>query len=440
MKTRSMRLRKRSRVTVCLVAFMTMFAGSSCNDVLDVNNPNSVLEDQLDNPVTAPSLANGALVTVSYAASEILSIYTTASDEGTWIGSRDGWNQLRQGNIGDPNNEFTDDAWQWITQARWMADKAVELNRQFDNDGSIENRSDLVKSLLYAAVIRIMVADAFDDFVISDRREPAPPIGEDNMFSMYEDAVSLLDETLALAREIGDGELESRAITLRARAKHARAVWDMVNPRGSAPPALPYVDAGREDAEAAMGLLSNDWRWQFTFSAVSAIQGSSEGNDFSWQANGRLELAIFTPLATDPIDGVEDPRIANTTAEFTNTAAFGGSRFAPLTVITAREMYLIIAESDFVRGNLDAAKGQLNALRALDGLTAITTEDVGEMIQHERRANLFLQARRLADMYRFGIKSPEWLATSEAANSPGSFFPIARREIEANPFVSFGDR
>jgi hypothetical protein len=45
--------------------------------------------------------------------------------------------------------------------------------------------------------------------------------------------------------------------------------------------------------------------------------------------------------------------------------------------------------------------------------------------------NLFLQGRRLHDLYRFGLKADKWLTTSVAARK-ACFFPIARIERQSN--------
>jgi hypothetical protein len=75
----------------------------------------------------------------------------------------------------------------------------------------------------------------------------------------------------------------------------------------------------------------------------------------------------------------------------------------------------------------------MNTVRALNSMTAITTEDPATMLRHERRANLYLQGRRLNDMYRFGVQDTRWLAGSECRTTPGSFFPVTIRERRANP-------
>jgi hypothetical protein len=111
-------------------------------------------------------------------------------------------------------------------------------------------------------------------------------------------------------------------------------------------------------------------------------------------------------------------------------------RYSPLTVVSAREMHLIIAESYLAAGNAGQCLTQLNTLRALTGQTAYPlTFDAATALKHERRANLYLQGRRLSDMYRFGIQDARWLPTAEARTTPGSFFPITIQERRANPNV-----
>ena len=441
MKEKIAKIKGWSLFLVCLLIFAHI-AVLGCGDPLDVSNPNSLVEEDLEGPEAAGAVANGAEVTLARAAGYMLAIYFMAADEGTWIGSRDAWSNLQRGNIGDPNNEFVDEAWPFATEARFMADFALDKLVGLDDAGELEDTEDLVRTYLNAAVIRVMIADMWDDFVFSERTDAQPAIGEDNMFQLYEQAIDLLTTGLSVT---SDDENRARMTALRARAKNARAIWDMVNPRGAQPPADPYVDAGRDDAEAALGMVSPEWRWQLKYSA------NSTDNDHAFEVNARIELGfvadptlegkpeLHVPLL-DAVDNVSDPRVLATIAEFRDKVAHGGDRYSPITVVTEREMQLIIAESDIARGNAGDAKAVMDALRGRDGLSPVPAGQEKALLQHERRAILYLMARRLADMYRFGIKSPEWLPNSEAANSPGAFFPIVRREIESNPFVDFSTR
>ena len=98
-------------------------------------------------------------------------------------------------------------------------------------------------------------------------------------------------------------------------------------------------------------------------------------------------------------------------------------------------MYLIRAESEYVNNQLESARAHLNTLRAIDGLAADDSTDIEEMLQYERRVNLFLQGRRLADMYRFNEQSDHWLDINDAVTSTGTFLPIPLIEIESNPNI-----
>ncbi len=404
-----------------------------CEDPLKVENPNSLLEQDLDNPIAAEGIVNGALGTVAQGVGFVLAPYSTVTDEVTWIGSRNAWNDLNRGIVTDIQNEFVDNAMKYMHEGRWMADKAVTQMEKFDSEGVLEDRSLLAKAYLIAGMVRIYIADWFDDWAFSDKTEPAPAVGKDNMSKVYDDAIELLTKAVNVAREVGDTELEARALACRARAKHAKAVWQLLNPPGQVP-ANPYVNAGADDAAAALGLVDGSWKWQLMFGV------GREWNDTAWQINGRKELAFVSDVADDPIDGGDDPRIVAAITDFTNIDKWGGTNYSPITVVSAREMHLIIAEAKLASGDEAAAKNHLNAIRTMDGLTPLDNQiTVGEMLVHERRANLFIQGRRLNDMYRFGIKDPEWDVNSPAYTVPGSFLPITISERRANPLIPISD-
>lgn len=408
-----------------VLAVGLVLAAVGCEGPLEVDNPNSLLEEDLENPAAANALVNGALVTASRGISYVLAPHNTVTDEGTWIGSRDAWQQLDFGILSDFNNEFVDAAWPFITEARWSADNAVGRLTQFDTDGTLPDRADLARAHLFAAMVRVYIADWFDDFVFSNKKTAMPPIGESNMATVYDQAIDQLGKGLTVAQAIGDAELQRRILALRARAKHAKAVWQKLNPKGSTP-SDPYVNAGADDATAALAMMDDAWRWQLEYSP------STTANEWSFEVNSRQELAILDQ-PNDPIDDIADPRIAAAIEEFTDRSI--GDRYNPLTVVSAREMHLIIAEARIASGDLDGAKTHINAVRAPDGLSPWTDQDAKTILEWERRANLFMQGRRLADMYRFGTQSPNWISTSDAVRTPGTFFPITIQERRANPFV-----
>ena len=141
--------------------------------ILDVENPNNLIEEDLGNPAAAESMVNGVEAAVTRALGFITAPYSVATDECTWVGSRDAWGQLDAGAIDFPGNEFTDQAFPYVGEARWMAD---DFKVRLENFGG--SSAALARLNLYHAIIYTTIADMFDDFVIgSERTEPSPPVG-----------------------------------------------------------------------------------------------------------------------------------------------------------------------------------------------------------------------------------------------------------------------
>ena len=420
---------KKSLISIIL----TVLVLTGCENILKVKNPNNVLEEDLNNPSAAASLVNGALATVMQGIGYVMAPYETVTDEVYWVGSRDAWRQLDQGFVSDPNNEFIDGAWPYICEGRWMADKAVSLLEQFNQQGTLKNKYYLVEAYIIQALVRIVAADMFDDFVISDKMEAKPPIGEQNMYKLYDQAIESLNKAEALAKSQSPSakrdEMLRRIYALRARAKHAKAVWFKIRPKSSTPPADPYVgdpDA-KADAEAALALMSGDYKWKLDYFSSLIF------NSFAWQIVGRSELRL-EKLPLDPVTGQTDVRMKADSADFVSRAKYQ-DRYSPITVASRREMHLIIAEYYLANGDVASARAELNKIRALDGLPPYTdSHDIHMALRYERKANLYLQGRRLADMYRFGIKDSRWLPNSDAYTTVGYFLVVPIRERRANPY------
>lgn len=431
-----------SLLTSMLFLLFMALGSIGCDSLLEVENPNNVLEEDLNSPSAANAITSGALATTTRAIGYVLAPYTTATDEGGWIGSRDAWNQLDRGTIGDHNNEFVDAAWPFITEARYTSEKAIERLKEFDAASTLKDRKNLAKAYLYAALVRVTIGDMFDNFVYSDKREPGPSIGETNMGKVYDEAIAYLDAGLVIAQTSTAGtaadlsELQRRILALRARAKHGKAVWQKTNPRPVAQPlANPYVNAGADDAAAALavGPMAANYRWQLSYAAATTL------NEWSFEVNSRRELSVAAPAKDLVETAKDDPRIVAETADFKNNTKYGGDRYSPYTVVSEREMQLIIAEGHVANGNNQAAADVMNALRTRDALAPLTdVAQAGALLQHERRANLFMMGRRLLDMYRFNIKAAQWQPSADAVTNPGTLFPITIQERRANPLVAGG--
>jgi hypothetical protein len=265
------------------------------------------------------------------------------------------------------------------------------------------------------------------------------------MVTLYDSVDASATRGLAVA-PTSNTMLRGQLLAMRARAKFDRALWQKINPSGKAPADPLVADQGAvDDAAAALPLLGADGRFQ-----VTVVTGMSFGNCFLPScANSRREI-MFNPVygaynyttrvltvnLRDPVSGQPDAALSALMQEFIT-----GNLLTNLVVTSARDMRLILAEAALSRGNTAEFTAQINALRALSNRPAWTSGGAGmptarDLLIHERRVNLFLQGRRLNDMYRFGITDPLWSAQSDAATCPGSELPIADNERQANPNVA----
>ena len=413
-----------------LISLLLGFTLIGCD--LDVDNPNSLLEGDLQDPSAAAALANGAWNASLRGVTYMMMPHAVATDESVWIGSRDAWYQIDKGGMTNVYNEFVDQAWPYISEARWMSDKAVQILEGLGAD--LPNSQDLVLAYLSGAMVRVYIADMFEDFVYSDKTEAGTPVGAANMSQLYDEALALLGK----ASSIATGDNAVKVLSLVARARHAKAVWGKVNPVNTA---SPYVSAGASEAAAAAAMMTADWKWRMNFSS------STVSNYMAGQINDRQEMDLFQnalvetatpgaggdPQPNDPVTGLPDSRMTAIATEF--RAGGGGTSWTPVTITSLREMHLIIAESKKAGGDDAGCLAELNALRTFDSLDPYPSgTDAGTALQHERRANLFLQSRRLSDMYRFNLTSTVWDAVEKSP--AGSFFPITISEIRSNPNIS----
>lgn len=436
-------------LTVAALAAVLTPLGCANPFETDVDNPNAVVEDALNNAAGATTLVNGLGASVTRALTAIYGPYHAATDELTWVGSREFWKNLDDGDVADPVNEYTDGAYPFVSEARWTANYTLPKIIAFDAASTLRNRRDLVRAHVYAAVIYITIGDMFDDFVLeSDRTVAGAPVGEANMRIFYDSAIVFLDRALPVAVAVADIELQRQVLGLRARAKHARAAWGTIKP-GRTTPTNPLIsDAGATaDATAMLALGGGTpaaWRFRLTPTANNLA-----GINVGFEMNNRGELRAGPQFVNadptrpivpapglagiamiDPVTGVASTTVANA-IDACCRPAVGNN--VPMTATSAREMMLILGEARLAASDNPGFLAQLNASRAVDGLPAYgaVTGNGRVQLEYERKVQLYLQGRRLMDMFRFGSRDPRWLPTSSANTKP-CFLPITYGERQQN--------
>ena len=423
-----------------LVTWLLGFALGGC-DILDVSNPNDLAEEDIRAEGAAAAVVNGVLTLVASSVSQSWQPYLVASDELRWIGSRDAWLSLDQGFVDDPLNEFIDGPFPAMGQARWMSDEAIEiLSEHHRGSPSTAIKTDLARAYLYSGIIYMVIGEVQEDFAFSDKAESGAPIGPENMYRVLDGAIERFSSAISGFEEVGARDMAIQARALRARARQSRGIWDAINPAPSGDGLVAASEAG-SDARAVLAAVSPDWTFNLTFSSAST------DNSMAAWVNDRKENQVDLSIATvddqndvngialkDPVDGVADPAAVRWLNQWKGGSYLDkGGIYPPLTLASARLMHLILAENALAGTDSSAFTTHINHIRALDGLTPYSGQiSEMEMLRHTRRVNVMLQGLRLADMYRWGIRDPQWQGVSAASSSPGTMLPISIIEIRAN--------
>ncbi|MBI4521144.1 MAG: hypothetical protein HY701_09925 [Gemmatimonadetes bacterium] len=138
----------------------------------------------------------------------------------------------------------------------------------------------------------------------------------------------------------------------------------------------------------------------------------------------------------DPIDKIKDPALRRFLWEF-----IPAHEFPSVTIVSSRELRLILAEGALKRGARGEFAAEVNAVRALDGLTPYdpakhSAIDPLQLLIHMRKVNLILQPqRRLLDLYRFGIRAPRWSDAALTVTAPGTVLKMGQKERRTNCYV-----
>jgi len=426
-------------ISVVVGALIVLF-GSGC-DILDVANPNNLTEDQIG-PTSIVPLANGAEASVTRALGTVHGPYSAATGELRHIGSRNAWGQLDDGAIGSPGNEFSDSAFPYLSEAVWLTRTNIERMETFQENDNLRDLQPLVRTYLYGAIAYTTTADAFDNFVLSDQRDAGEPVGSGNMDTLYDQAITWLDQAISLAESNSvDQPSLATLYAMRARAKYSRALWGKLNPSVNTSSPLVNSDGAVSDAQEALSRMSGDttYELELTSSAPGLVDGAVS---VAFQINNRRELQFseryvetdanneFVEVTFDDlISGDVHPYLESFITSYRNQG-----QYANVPVVSQREMHLILAEAALAGNSSLDFDTQINTLRALDGLPEYTGQvDARALLEQSREVNLFLQGRRLADHYRFGDPSVQWGGNRDA---PGTFFPITLTEIRSNPNLS----
>jgi hypothetical protein len=421
MKTREgQRMGRKAAHGATVLGLAVALAG--CDSLLDVTLPGQLLEENLDNPVLAETLARSVEGDFECAFGSYLSM------TGLW--TTDFWftdQQLvpQQINQRSPAvQEFPEGGcggnsiWLPLNVARVQGEKTIERILGWA-EADVKDRSYLLaKSFAYSGYSTLLMGEAmcevaFDSGPLQTRQDA------------WRKSIASL--TSALQHATQSNHPDAASIANMARVGLARAHLNL--------------GEGAKVLEFARAVPATFVR------TVSASEADTRRYNRLYTLNGvGRTYTVATSYLNLTVNGVPDPRVR--VRDGGGPVGFDRitpiwyqlkytARSSPMPFATGREAQLMIAE---VQGGQEAV-GIINALRATHSRPTFASTDAAAIraqVIEERRRELWLQGTRLGDMLRLGIPFSSGTLPRGSFYGPLTCVPLPEAELLANPNLGAG--
>lgn len=386
---------------------------AACGDFLEVTNPGPIEDVALNVPEAVPGLVAGMSGDLSVRYDDLVIITGLASDELAHGGSYTAEGLFYRGVLRPEDVNFY---WAGIHRARWAAEQGIERMKtipgyQYGKDVH-SARANLLAGFANRALGENMCQTVIDGELKGDNKLHFPR------------AEGYFTEALRIAQTLAGAEAKSVATAALGGRASVRA-WQG-NWKGATEDAAQVPSAFRYDAR---------------FHGAT----SRENNDLVYETHTRREFTVFnTPWAR-----VRDARVPWDTVKLSSgkvqsgqdgrTPFFRQKKYTdlgseiPLTKGT--EMRMLQAEAALREGKITEAIGLINDQRRANGLAAVsapaTLDAAWDLLQTERGATLWLEARRLWDLRRWLAEKGPAHNSFLASRPEGRCIPVSQVEQES---------
>lgn len=417
MNTISNRSGIRRSVAVVLSGLLLV---TGCDGLLEVSNPSSVEDGDLNNPALAATIVTSALgqfecAYTSYVASTAMLAHELI-DASNWA-ALNGWGQRGlqlltiTGSCATTRTADFLGAYTPLQQARYIAEDGLNRIESFD-DAVVPDKAEMLANLeVYAAYSTLLLGEGFCEMAI----DGGPIMTREEVFRRAEAGF-----TRAITRAQAAGSDPLRWMSLVGRARARLNLGDL---EGA------YADA----SVVPEGFVQ--------YAEYSTNDASRENRLYNMNRLNRFLSANPDGYAGLEVDGVADPRVVIWDSELVghdNVTRhwYQGKYDAPdanIPIASWAEAQLIMAEA-----RPEEAEDAINRLRASQGIPALTIgpdDDVLEIVLEERRRQLFLEGHRLNDMLRHDLPFPTGFNHKGQAWGPITCMPLPEQERRNNPNI-----
>jgi len=408
------------------VLAVSIFAFTGC-DLFEVNNPNDVIEEDLDDPVLIPTLGNSAEGALSETYDWTAQVGGLPGDGLVDASTNQGGRRPDLGRL-KATSQYVNEVWNELAAARWTAFEVTgRLENLVDNPDANIN---VAKGYYWDAVARITQADLFEEVPFNGGEPKSPE-------AVYSGAITALDQAISIAQNSKHEESDKYlAVSYATKARAYRSL---------------YFERSEE--------FENDGEGAFSKAATAAQNALDVDSEFfiavRYESPGS-QNGMFTSLSqiqqqnmdpdmanlTDPVSGQEDPRIEHGEADGVGVEGdplYPQQKYpsinADIPVSRWQEAELILAEYEMLQDDLNDAEIHINRVRGAAGLPDFSSNDsqeVKDQIIYERKAEFWLELRRWQDMRYYGIVPERWIPAAKEKGVDRRF-PVSNRERSANP-------
>jgi hypothetical protein len=456
----------RSAIRSIALGVMCLAGSVSCDT--KVTNPGPVTDAYISDRNASSALVLGAgralsqgMNWISYTGAAVTREIHPAGSTGSF-GITGSW-QL--GHLAD-NDPDLDVHWEQMQRARWLAEEAIRRltapTMGPPPAGSLQTPAQyyllLQQAYVYAGYANKLLGENFCFSVIDGGPEGASSVYLTRAEQAFTDAmaVNFTGVTMTAAQTTTMQQMNAYALAGRAATRVDLGNWATADADAAAELALTTTGTGAALLYNMPYYTTDDairnrifWSSGNTRESGSAYRAHTQWN--TWY----MQYKYGSSTASPGTQVIVDPRITVAATTLLGDAAIdccGKVPFfpeakhnllssSPIKLVNGREMMLIRAENELLKGaaaNVVTALGFINQARTNAGAATITTTDVScatncpdmwRLLKRERGIELWLEARRLGDFRRWKAKG----AADYGAYDPLEVPPVAGTPSPYNP-------
>jgi hypothetical protein len=395
-----------------------VIAAVACGNILDVENPGPLDDEELNNIQTMTPLVNGMSFDLSRGLDEVLQNSSVMSDDLYHGGSYAGPGLFNRGVI---QKEDVNGMWGEMHRARWVAENGIQRLKTV-LDTLYERNVLSVRANLYAGFANRLLGEHVCDAVIDGGARQPHTVHFERADSQFTEALRIVPNISPAATR---DSLRRAAYGGRASVRAWLGRW----------------------TEAAADAATANVPTSYTFWARYSVNTPAENNDLVFETNNRLEFTVFNTQWAGvrgdlrvPWDTIRTTGGALQVGQDGRTPFFRQRKFngldADVPLTKGTEMLMLRAEERLRAGDVPGAMTLINQMRtifSLPALTATTAAEAWPILQRERAAVLWIEGRRLWDLRRWNAEPPP--IKHPFLDSRDKCIPVSEEEEQSNPNV-----